>query len=80
VSFPPDGAVVELRKEADGYASLPLIADGGRKPLRWLVNGAPLAAPPYRRRADWRPDGEGFVQITVIDAEGTAARAQVLLK
>lgn len=80
VSFPPDGAVVELRKEADGYASLPLIADGGRKPLRWLVNGAPLEAPPYRRRADWRPDGEGFVQITVIDAEGTSARAQVLLK
>lgn len=80
VSFPPDGAVVELRKEANGFASLPLIADGGRKPLHWMVNGEPLAAPPHRRRADWRPDGRGFVQITVIDAEGAAARAQVLLK
>ena len=80
VSFPPDGAVVELREGEGGYASLPLIADGGRKPLRWLVNGEPVEAPPHRRRADWRPDGEGFVQITVIDAEGTAARAQVLLK
>ena len=80
VSFPPDGAVVELREGEGGYAVLPLIADGGRKPLRWLVNGEPVEAPPHRRRADWRPDGEGFVQITVIDAEGTAARAQVLLK
>jgi penicillin-binding protein 1C len=80
VSFPPDGAVVELREGEGGYASLPLIADGGRKPLRWLVNGEPVEAPSHRRRADWRPDGEGFVQITVIDAEGTAARAQVLLK
>ena len=80
VSFPPDGAVVELREGEGGYASLPLIADGGRKPLRWLVNGEPVEAMPHRRRADWRPDGEGFVQITVIDAEGTAARAQVLLK
>ncbi|MCK5621817.1 MAG: penicillin-binding protein 1C, partial [Alphaproteobacteria bacterium] len=80
VSFPPDGAVVELREGEGGYAPLPLIADGGRKPLRWLVNGEPVEALPHRRRADWRPDGEGFVQITVIDAEGTAARAQVLLK
>ena len=79
VAFPPDGAVVELREGEGGYAALPLIADGGRKPLRWLVNGEPVAAA-HRRRADWRPDGEGFVQITVIDAEGTAARAQVLLK
>ena len=50
------------------------------KPLRWMVNGEPVEAPSHRRRADWRPDGEGYVQITVIDAEGTAARAQVLLK
>jgi len=81
VSFPPDGAVVELRAgEGGAYAALPLIADGGRKPLRWLVNGVPVEASPQRRRADWRPDGEGFVQITVIDADGAAARAQVLLK
>jgi penicillin-binding protein 1C len=80
VSFPPDGAVVELREGEGGYAPVPLVADGGRKPLRWLVNGEPLNAPPHRRRADWRPDGEGYVQITVIDANGAAARAQVLLK
>jgi penicillin-binding protein 1C len=80
VSFPPDGAVVELREGEGGYAPLPLIADGGRKPLRWLVNGEPVEASSLRRRAVWRPDGEGFVQITVIDAEGAAARAQVLLK
>jgi penicillin-binding protein 1C len=80
VSFPPDGTIVELREGAEGYAALPLIADGGRKPLRWLVNGVPLKSDPNRRRADWRPDGRGFLQITVIDAEGAAARAQVQLR
>jgi penicillin-binding protein 1C len=80
VSFPPDGSIVELRKGNGGYVRLPLIADGGRKPLRWLVNGIPVNSVPHRRRADWRPDGEGFVRITVIDAEGASARAQVQLK
>lgn len=81
VSFPPDGAVVELlERDGGGYAPLPLIAEGGRKPLRWLVNGLPLESDVHRRRADWQPDGQGFVQITVIDAAGAAARAQVMLK
>jgi penicillin-binding protein 1C len=80
VSFPPDGATVELREGQGGYAPVALIADGGRKPLRWLVNGEPVDAPPHRRRADWHPDGEGYIQITVIDADGMAARAQVLFK
>lgn len=80
VSFPPDGAIVELRRQDNGYAPLPLIADGGRKPLRWLVNGIPVESLPHRRRADWRPDGAGFVRITVIDAQGHTARAQAQLR
>jgi len=80
VSFPPDGAEVELDRDGDSYAALPLVAEGGRKPFRWLVNGEPVASAPNRRQADWRPDGEGFVRITVIDADGHIARAEVRLR
>jgi penicillin-binding protein 1C len=79
VAFPPDGSEVRLDRDG-GELSLPLVVEGGRKPFRWLVNGRPVGSAPHRRRAGWRPDGEGFVRITVIDADGRIARAEVLLK
>ncbi|MHA1536507.1 MAG: penicillin-binding protein 1C [Alphaproteobacteria bacterium] len=80
IAFPPAGAVLELKREGRGYLALPLAAAGGRKPLKWLVNGRPVASSPYRRRASWIPDGEGFVRITVIDVDGRVARIVSRLK
>jgi penicillin-binding protein 1C len=82
IAFPPDGAVVELKRGGanTAYERLPLAAEGGRKPLKWLVNGRPIASHPYRRQARWAPDGEGFVKITVIDADGRVASATSRLK
>jgi len=45
-----------------------------------LVNGAPIAADPWRRTLDWVPDGVGQMDILVIDAKGTAARSSVFLR
>jgi penicillin-binding protein 1C len=75
IAFPPDGAIVELKRSgpAKTYERLPLAAEGGRKPLKWLVNGRPIESRPHRREARWAPDGEGFVRITVIDADGRTA-------
>lgn len=80
ITFPPDGAILDLDATATANASLPLTAEGGRKPLRWIVNGRPLSSPAHRRRADWRPDGLGYAEITVIDSEGHTARSQILLR
>jgi len=74
ILYPPDGAVVSW----DG-AEVPLEAAGGRGPLRWLVDGRPLAPAASRRALYWRPDGPGFAQLTVIDAQGRSARATVRL-
>lgn len=75
IAFPPSGAIVQLERkpQGPGYGALPLAAAGGRKPLKWLVNGRPIASSPYRRQASWTPDGEGFVRITVIDVDGRVA-------
>jgi penicillin-binding protein 1C len=74
ILYPPDGAVVSW----DG-AELPLEAAGGRGPLRWLVDGRPIAPPAPRQPLYWRPDGPGFAQLAVIDAQGRSARATVRL-
>jgi penicillin-binding protein 1C len=56
ITFPPDGAVVELEHGEAGPGSapapLPLAAEGGTRPLRWLSTAATW---PPRRTAAPRP-------------------------
>ena len=49
--------------------AVPLEAGGGSGPLRWLVDGRPLAPGAPRRTLYWEPTGLGFAQLTVIDGE-----------
>lgn len=72
--FPPPDAVLS----ADG--PVVLRAMGGRRPLTFLVDGAPLPGAAARREAGWIPDGPGFYTITVLDADGLAARAPVRVR
>jgi penicillin-binding protein 1C len=72
--FPPSGAVLA----ADGPVTIRVM--GGRRPLTFLVDGAPLPADRIRREAAWLPSGPGFYQVTVLDADGAAARASVQVR
>ena len=54
-----------------------LRAVGGRRPLIFLVDGAPIASIPALRVARWRPAGPGFYRIRILDAEGRSVRARV---
>ena len=81
IAFPPDRAELELEQESDGNRlPVALKAQGGVLPLTWLVNGAPIDAAPHRRETFWQPGGEGFVQLSVIDAEGNVDRVTVRLR
>ena len=81
IAFPPDRAELELAQEKDG-TRLPVAfkAEGGVLPFTWLVNGTPLQTAPHRREAFWTPQGEGFVQLSVIDAQGRVDRVTVRLR
>ena len=72
--FPPPGAVLS------GEGAVVLRVMGGRRPLTFLVDGAPLVADPARREAAWLPPGPGFYRLTVLDAEGGVARAGVRVR
>jgi penicillin-binding protein 1C len=76
IVFPPDRTVVSLPAEG---RPLSLEAEGGRRPLTWIVNGKVLPKRRGRWRADWIPDGVGFTEILLVDAIGRRARAEVRL-
>ena len=81
IAFPPLNSDVEIGTTEGQASMLPvaLKAEGGTLPLTWLVDGVPLASSPHRRDAFLRPPGPGFVQITVVDAEGHSDRTQIRL-
>ena len=72
--FPPSGAVLS----ADGLVTIRVM--GGRRPLTFLVDGAPLPTDRIRRDAAWLPSGPGFYRLTVLDADGAAVRATVQVR
>ncbi|MGK7863784.1 penicillin-binding protein 1C [Falsiroseomonas sp. E2-1-a4] len=72
--FPMPGAVL-----AEG-GPVTLRAAGGRRPLVFLVDGAPLDHHRARREAAWVPPGPGFYRVTVLDADGVAAGAELRVR
>ena len=73
--FPPDGAVVNT-----GGAPLFARVANGVPPFTWLANGTPVLVGAGSRQAELDLPGPGHVQLSVIDAEGRAARVQVELE
>jgi len=87
IAYPPDGARIDLgltpgghgRDGAAGAPGLALKASGGVPPLTWLIDGQPVAHA-LRHRAEWIPQGAGFVRISVLDATGASDSVAVRLE
>jgi penicillin-binding protein 1C len=80
IAFPQDGARIELTGSGEADSLLNLKAMGGMAPFTWLVDGAPVASGLARRESAFRPNGLGFVRISVIDAQGASDSVQVRLQ
>jgi penicillin-binding protein 1C len=79
IMFPPDGARLELVGH-ESSASVPLKISGGVAPLTVMVNGLPLDNAGSGRALFFKPDGPGFVRVTVMDARGAADSVVVRLQ
>jgi membrane carboxypeptidase/penicillin-binding protein PbpC len=42
-----------------------------------VVNGTPISKTTLTGTGFWQPDGEGFVRIAVVDAQGRSAQVRV---
>ena len=80
IVFPVNGSTLDMPHQGAGLQSLSLDAAGGALPLTWLVNGRRIDSAPFRRQAQWLPDGPGQTRITVIDSTGRAATSAVWLQ
>ncbi|PJE26640.1 Penicillin-binding protein 1F [Pseudooceanicola marinus] len=74
LAFPPDGARLAL--SGDG---LPVRVERGTPPFTWLINGAPVLTGQRRGEALLPSLGQGFTDVTVIDAMGRSARTTIRL-
>lgn len=75
LAFPPDGAMVEL---AGG--PLRVKVSDGTPPFTWMADGVPLLLDSRVREESLPLTGPGFVTLSVIDAEGRSARANIMLQ
>jgi penicillin-binding protein 1C len=80
IAFPPNNARVELTTDGGKPDPLALKITGGVEPLTVLVNGQPAATRAERRTLFVKPDGPGFLRLTVIDARGSADSVMVRLQ
>lgn len=73
--FPAAGDVLEV-----SVGPMRLRATGGRRPLTFLVDGAPLEGQPARRDVVWEPSGPGLYRVSVLDADGTSSSARLRVR
>lgn len=52
----------------------------GAPPFTWLVDGAPVETGSLEREIAWPAPGAGFVSLSVIDAQGRAARSRITVE
>jgi penicillin-binding protein 1C len=64
----------------DGAGAIDLKAMGGTRPLRFLVDGAPLPSIAALRDTAWTPPGPGFYRLSVLDADGEVASAAIRVR
>lgn len=80
IAFPPPNSEVELASAIGASQPLALKAEGGVLPLTWLVDGVPLQSSPHRRETFLQSPAPGFIQVTVVDANGQSDHAQIRLR
>ncbi len=80
IAFPSDGVDLDLGLAAGD--NLPLIVKirNGVPPFTFFANGAPIGTSAFARQDSWKPDGPGFVRLSVVDAEGRSDFVTVFLE
>ncbi len=80
IAFPPKGVRVDLGMKDGDAMPLALKVRNGSPPYTWFVNGAPIGTAAFGGALSFEPDGPGFTDLLVIDANGASAASTVYLE
>jgi penicillin-binding protein 1C len=80
IAYPPQGVRVDLGLLGGDAMPLVLKVRDGAPPYYWFVNGAPVGTASFGGALSFEPDGPGFADLLVIDANGSSAAGTVYLE
>jgi penicillin-binding protein 1C len=81
IMFPPNGARLELTRDDAGRPEpVPLKLSGAAGPVTVLLNGIPVSDAHPHGTLFFRPEGPGFVRLTVINGRGASDSVAVRLQ
>jgi len=80
ISYPPDGARIDLGLSRAEDMPLVLKVQNGTAPFTWIVDGRPVKIAGHERQVEFTPEGPGFLTLSVIDANGLSQTANVELQ
>jgi penicillin-binding protein 1C len=80
IAYPLNGVAVDLGIAAGDPGPLVIKVRNGAPPFTFFANDEPIARPPFSRSETWRPDGPGFVTLSVVDAQGRSDRVTVFVE
>jgi len=77
ITFPPNGAILQVTDGDGTRIPISLEAEGGAPPYRWVINGDALPPAPIGISMSWLPPGPGFAHIAVIDKNDFASSEDI---
>ncbi len=80
ISYPLDGVEVDLGLRDGDPAPLTIKVRNGQPPFTFFANGVPIGRTPFDRYETWKPDGPGFVTLSVVDQAGRSDRVTVFVE
>ena len=80
IAYPQDGVSVDLGIRDGDPTPLFIKVRNGAPPFTFFVNGAPIGREPFARTETWKPDGPGYVTLSVVDASGKSDRVTVFVE
>jgi len=80
IAFPPNGARIDLGLSRADSQPLVLKVRNGVPPFTWIADGTPVAIAAHDRQVEFAPEGPGFLNISVVDANGNSQRTTVEIR
>jgi penicillin-binding protein 1C len=80
IAFPSDGVDVDLGATSGADLPLTIKIRNGVPPFTFFANGAPVGHSDFARQDNWKPDGPGYVTLSVVDAKGQSDAVKVFIE